>query len=173
MTRMGRARIALGLAALLLAACADGREPGRPNVLFVTVDDLRPELGCYGNGVVDTPSFDALAARGVRFDHAYSQYPHCNPSRSSFLTGEYPTTLGILDGSSFFRDVVPDCVSLPQIFRQNGYVTARAGKIFHGGNDDAQAWTIGGEEERGPRRRETPPEPDRIVVLPDGGKEHG
>lgn len=171
-SRAARRLAASILAGSLLAACGSRAEP-RLNVLFITIDDLRPELGCYGNPVVDTPSFDALAAQGVRFDRAYCQYPHCNPSRTSFLTGLYPGTLGILDGTSFFRDVAPETLSLPQLFRQNGYVTAHAGKIFHGGNDDPEAWSIAAEARREPRERAGPPQADRYVVLENGGQEHG
>jgi iduronate 2-sulfatase len=114
------------------------------NVLFIISDDMRAELGCYGGQAI-TPNIDKLAASGVRFDHAYCQYPLCNPSRSSLLTGRYPTSTGVLDNRSFFGDKHPDFVSLPKYFKQHGYDTLRTGKIFHGGIDDDTAWTTGGE----------------------------
>jgi arylsulfatase A-like enzyme len=117
----------------------------RPNVLFLIADDLRPELGAYGNAHVRTPNIDRLAARGTRFDRAYAQYPLCNPSRASLLTGRYPTETGVLDNNKYFRAEHPDWVTLPQHFRNNGYATLRAGKIFHGGIDDQPSWTEGGE----------------------------
>src|SRR3954449_8771859 len=85
--------------------------PGRPNVVFLISDDLRPELGCYGNPHVRTPNIDALARAGVRFDRAYVQYPLCNPSRSSMLTGRYPTTTGVMDNTSYFGAAYPEFVS--------------------------------------------------------------
>ena len=115
------------------------------NVLFLISDDLRPELGSYGNPSVKTPNIDQLAARGVRFDHAYAQYPLCNPSRSSLLTGRYPTQTGVMDNNIYFRVAHPDWVTLPQHFKNNGYATLRTGKIFHGGIDDLVSWTEGGE----------------------------
>lgn len=123
------------------------------NVLFIAVDDLRPELGCYGNAMVKTPNIDRLAARGVRFDRAYCQFPLCNPSRTSLLTGRYPTTTTVMDNQKYFRDVLPDVVSLPEHFRAHGYVTARTGKIFHGGIDDDKSWDEGFEPRRPPAPR--------------------
>ncbi len=115
------------------------------NVLFIVSDDLRPTLGSYGNAIVKTPNLDKLATQGVRFDRAYAQYPLCNPSRSSLLTGKYPTQTSILDNEYYFRALHPELVSLTQHFKANGYATLRAGKIFHGGIDDTDSWTEGGE----------------------------
>src|SRR6266851_1048838 len=77
------------------------------NVLFIISDDLRPELGSYGNQIIKTPNIDALAARGMRFDRAYAQFPLCNPSRSSLLNGRYPTQTGVMDNNSYFRTKHP------------------------------------------------------------------
>lgn len=117
------------------------------NVLFLMSDDMRVELGCYGSMFhAKTPNLDALARTGVRFDRNYCQFPLCNPSRSSLLTGRPATKTGVLGNRTAFRDLHPDWTSLPQLFRQNGYVSVRAGKIFHGGIDDPKAWdrTSGG-----------------------------
>jgi iduronate 2-sulfatase len=117
---------------------------GPPNVLWIVADDLRDHLGCYGNTAVRTPNIDRLAARGVRFDRAYVQYPICNPSRSSFLSGLRPDRTGVVDNRALLRDRLPDVVTLPQFLRQNDYRTAAFGKIFHlgGGRDPAaqQRW---------------------------------
>ena len=135
------------------------------NVLFLISDDLRPELGAYGNAVARTPSLDRLAARGTRFDRAYTQYPLCNPSRTSLLTGRYPTETGVMDNNKYFRAAHPDYVTLPQYFKAHGYATLRAGKIFHGGIDDQVSWTEGGEPvdpaivNRGSSARPAPPAP--------------
>jgi iduronate 2-sulfatase len=102
-----------------------------PNVLFVVVDDLNLALGCYGNRTVKSPNLDRLAARGTRFDRAYAQYPLCNPSRVSFLSGRRPETSGVYVLNIAARTALPDAVMLPQFFRQQGYYTAGAGKIFH------------------------------------------
>ncbi|HEV2327569.1 MAG TPA: sulfatase [Verrucomicrobiae bacterium] len=113
----------------------------RPNVLFLMSDDCRVELGCYGSIFhAMTPNLDALAKSGVRFDRNYCQFPLCNPSRASLLTGRNPTKTSVLGNRTDFRRAHPDWVSLPQLFWQNGYVTVRAGKIFHGGIDDPKAW---------------------------------
>lgn len=103
----------LSLASVALAS------PARPNVLFILSDDLRPDLSCYGS-YVETPNLDRLAGRGVRFANAWVQYPLCNPSRTSMLTGRHPTTTGALVNRNYFRDAYPDMVTLPQLFKKRG-----------------------------------------------------
>ena len=104
----------------------------RPNVLFIALDDLRPELGCYGQTQIISPNIDRLAARGVVFTRAYCQYPVCNASRSSIMTGLRPDSTGVSDNRTKFRAVVPDVVTLPQQFKRHGYHTQAFGKIYHG-----------------------------------------
>jgi iduronate 2-sulfatase len=129
------------LAAVLLLLPA-ARAAARPNVLFIAVDDLRPEIGAYGARHIKSPHLDRLAATGVRFDRAYVQYAICGPSRASMLTGLRPRTLKIEHIDTFFRDTVPDVVTLPQLFKQHGYHTSYVGKVFHGTQtDDANSWT--------------------------------
>lgn len=86
---------------------------GKLNVLLITIDDLRDALGCYGNTAVHTPNINRLAARAVRFDRAYVQYPVCNPSRSSFLTGLRPDQTGVTDNRTMLRARLPEVVTLP------------------------------------------------------------
>jgi len=174
-------RFALCVAAALSAAAgvASADPPKKLNVLFLMSDDMRPALGCYGHPVVKSPNLDALAKAGVRFDRAYCQYPLCNPSRTSLLTGRHPTTTGVLDNTTDFRTAHPDWVSLPQHFKDNGFASLRCGKIFHGGIDDPKAWTDGGDPPRkgGPPKKLDPQErrkrSDRVVVLDGDGESHG
>ncbi|HVU37020.1 MAG TPA: sulfatase-like hydrolase/transferase, partial [Opitutales bacterium] len=115
------------------------------NVLFLMSDDMRPELSCYGNPIIPTPNVNALAKAGVMFERGYCQYPLCNPSRTSMLTGRQVINTSIMDNGAtaqFWREH-PDWVSLPKYFMQHGYITARTGKIFH--FDDGPAWTVGGQ----------------------------
>lgn len=120
-----------------------------PNVLFISIDDLRTEVGAYGSARALTPHIDALAAQGVKFDRAYCQYPLCNPSRASILTGRAPTTIQLYGNRDWFGAWYPEIVSLPKYFKQHGYMTIRSGKIFHGDLiDDEAAWTVGGSPNR-------------------------
>ena len=120
-----------------------GAEPvTKPNILFIAVDDLRPELGCYGNTVVKSPNIDRLASRGVVFDNAFCQQAVCSPSRSSLLTGTRPDTTRVWDLNTHFRKALPDVVTLPQFFKNNGYFAQAMGKIYHHGFDDAASWSV-------------------------------
>lgn len=148
---------------VLLVADSHAEDPPKPqkkyNVLFIVSDDLNNDMHCYGNPFVKTPNLDRLAARGVRFDHAYNQYPLCGPSRASFLTGLRPDITKVANLESFFRNNLPNVVTLPQLFKNEGYHSARIGKIFHmgvpsdigtNGQDDSLSWT----ERRNPKGRD-------------------
>jgi arylsulfatase A-like enzyme len=138
--------LALWLLSCVVVFAADPAR--RPNILFIISDDARPEFACYGVEGIKTPNIDALAARSVRFDRAYVQYPLCNPQRSSLLTGHYPTQTGVMDNRQWWGFKHPEYTSLPRWFKDHGYVTARTGKIFHDGIDDTTAWVEGGERHR-------------------------
>jgi arylsulfatase A-like enzyme len=112
------------------------------NVLFIAVDDLRPQLGCYGNRQAISPSIDGLAARGTLFERAYCQQAVCSPSRTSLLTGCRPDTTKVYDLETHFRKTIPNVVTLPQHFKSNGYHTQGLSKIYHGGLDDAASWSV-------------------------------
>jgi iduronate 2-sulfatase len=133
------AAIALGL----MSAGAT-TSSARPNILFIVSDDLNNNLGCYGSPVVQSPNIDRLAARGMRFDRAYCNYPVCNPSRTSFLSGRRPDTTRVLDNATPTRTRLKDTVMLPEFFRQHGYRTFKVGKIFHTGEEfeDPRSWDV-------------------------------
>ena len=107
---------------------------GQPNILLIMADDLRTTLGCYGDTQARTPHLDKLAARGVRFEHAYAQYPVCNPSRTSLMLGMRCEQTEVVENATFFRTRWPDIQTLPQLFRANGYTARSFGKIYHAGN---------------------------------------
>jgi len=110
---------------------------GKLNVLLIVSDDLRDTVGCYGNASVKTPNLDRLAARGVRFQRAYAQYPVCNPSRTSFMTGLRCEQTRVVENTVMFRSRLPDIITMPQLLRQQGWHAASYGKICHlGGGAD-------------------------------------
>lgn len=121
----------------------------KPNVLFLICDDLNCDLGCYGHSQVQSPNIDRLAEKGVRFEHAYCQYPLCGPSRASFMTGLYPDQTLIHRNAILLRDRLPEVQSMSQMFSRAGYTSTRVGKIYHynvpadignDGHDDPPSW---------------------------------
>lgn len=108
-------------------------ERQRQNVLFICVDDLNNDLSIYGHPLVKSPNFERLASRSVQFDRAYCQYPLCNPSRASVMTGLRPDQTRIYDLETHFREHLPQVVTLPQLFKDHGYYTGRVGKVYHMG----------------------------------------
>lgn len=148
------------------------RAAEKPNVLFLICDDLNCDLGCYGHPLVKTPHIDALAKRGVQFNHAYCQYPLCGPSRASFMCGMYPDQTLVKRNAIYIREHVPNVNTMSQMFRDAGYFATRIGKIYHynvpkhvgtGGHDDPYSWnrTIN------PRGRDKDEE-DKIFSLKPG-----
>lgn len=117
-------------------------ESSKLNVLFIAVDDLRPQLGCYGFPDIQTPNIDRMAERGIVFNYAYCQQAVCSPSRTSLLMGLRPDTTKIYDLQTHFRLHHPDAITLPQYFKQHGYHTQSFGKIYHGGLDDPDSWSV-------------------------------
>ena len=136
------AGLGAGAAALALPEFGHAAAPGKPNILFIAVDDLRPELGCYGRGYIKSPNIDRLARRGMTFTRAYCQQAVCSPSRSSLLTGTRPDTTKVWDLVTHFRTAIPDVVTLGQHFKNNGYFVQGMGKIYHGGYDDKPTWSV-------------------------------
>lgn len=133
------------LAALLLVPLASlpaADATPRFNVLFIAVDDLRPEFGAYGCDYIQSPNLDRIAKRGMTFNHAYCQQAVCSPSRSSLLTGTRPDTTKVYDLETHFRENLPEVVTLPQHFKNSGYFVQGMGKIYHGGLDDPKSWSV-------------------------------
>lgn len=178
------------IALIFVAWCLQVHAGEKMNVLLIISDDMRTELGCYASALAKSPNLDRLASTGIKFDRAYCQFPLCGPSRSSMLTGRYPATVGVLGNRTWFGDAHPEIVSLPKHFKNSGYTSIRVGKIFHGGIDDTEAWSIGGQRrvlagvpkdqpEPTPRRK-PPVDPevskrnsDQWIVLKGNGEEHG
>ena len=119
---------------------ADTADRRPPNVLFIAVDDLKPQLNCYGETQIISPHLDRLAATGMTFTRTYCQQAVCSPSRTSLMTGLRPDSTQVYNLTTHFRKNVPDVVTLPQHFAQNGYATMGMGKIYHGGLNDKPSW---------------------------------
>jgi iduronate 2-sulfatase len=130
------------VSATVLSVPAPSDALPQSNVLFIAVDDLRPELGAYGVEAISTPNIDALAREGVTFTRAYTQMATCSPSRTSLLTGLRPDTARVTDLTTHFRNTVPNVVTLPQYFRSLGYATKGIGKIYHPGLNDGKSWSL-------------------------------
>lgn len=154
-----------------IGVTADKAQAG-PNVLFLICDDLNCDLACYGHSQVRSPNIDRLAQRGVRFEHAYCQYPLCGPSRASFMAGLYPDQTLIHRNAIYIREHLPNVKTMSQMFRDAGYFATRIGKIYHynvpkhigtSGHDDPYSWnyTIN------PRGRDVEDE-DLIFTLREG-----
>ena len=114
--------------------------PQKPNVLLFYIDDLRPELASFGATQIHSPNIDSLAAKGIKFTNAYCNVPVCGASRASMLTGMLPTKNRFLDYKTFVEQETPDAVTLPQLFKNNGYTTISNGKIYHHLDDRETDW---------------------------------
>ena len=139
-------RIGIGAAALSsfpFVVSSLGEPSQRANVLFIAVDDLRPELGCYGEEFAKTPNLDRLAKEGLRLNRAYCQEAICGPSRASIMTGLRPNSSGVVDNNTYFRDTTPNVITLPQHFIQNGYESVYIGKVYHANlRDEEKSWNF-------------------------------
>ncbi len=154
------------LCTTLLAAPAT-----KPNVLFIVSDDLRNWLGCYGDDQAHTPNLDRLAARGTLFKTALPGTPLCNPSRTSFMTGMRPSVTGVYDNDVKWMTAVPDAMTIPLLFKNNGYYVSGAGKITHGVSVRPSDWN-----DFGPVKLDKVPSNQKLykfkwAIVPDA-KEH-
>ena len=140
-------------------------ENKRLNVLFISVDDFRPEIGCYGNTVAKTPHIDRIAKAGMIFGRAYCQQAVCSPSRTSMLTGLRPDTTKVWDLSTHFRKAQPDVITLPQHFMNNGYITQGIGKLYHSNLDDKASWSVPSTNPKSPHGSERRPDKGRGHAL--------
>lgn len=138
-------RTTAGLGGALAASAFPGILHGsggdRPNVLFIPVDDLRPQINCYGYSQMVTPNLDRLATGGALFERAYCQAPVCGASRCSLLSGCRPQTTGIHSYHGRIDKAMPDVLTMPQHFKNNGYATVSLGKVYHVLGDDRKGWS--------------------------------
>jgi len=133
--------ITAAVLALIFAGFVNAQTPGKPNVLFIAIDDLRPELGCYGHSHIHSPNIDRLAESGLTFNRAYCNIPVCGASRASIMSGLRPNRTHFLNFACRQDEDVPGVVSLPMHFKNNGYQTVSLGKIYHHQNDGKGSWS--------------------------------
>lgn len=126
----------LSLVSITVLQAAD-----RPNVLFIAVDDLRPELGCYGNPHIHSPNIDRLASQGTVFERAYCMVPTCGASRAALMTSIRPAPKRFVTHLASAEEEVPNITTLNTHFKNAGYTTISNGKIFHHPSDNAKGWT--------------------------------
>jgi iduronate 2-sulfatase len=166
-----RLSVLIWMFGLVLADAGRVDAASKPNVLFLICDDLNCDLGCYGHTMVRSPNIDRLAARGLRFEHAYCQYPLCGPSRASFMAGLYPDQTLIRRNAIRIRERIPNILTMSQLFRRHGYTATRVGKIYHynvpadignDGHDDAASW----DHTVNPRGRDKDEESKVFTLLP-------
>jgi len=139
MNRATFAVMAVLLATSLFSARLDASE--QRNVLLICSDDMRPQLGCYGDPTVKSPNIDRLAGRGMVFEQSYVQQALCSPSRISMLSGRYPATTQIFEIGRTLRATMPDITTVPQHFKNHGYHCRSFGKVYHVGIDDEASWS--------------------------------
>ncbi len=137
--KMFKVKIQYFILIVFLSSCTNIKE--KPNILFIAVDDLRPELGCYGQNQIISPNIDKLAGGGVTFLNAYCNVPVCGASRASLLTGIRPTRTRFVGYNTWAEKDAPEALSLPEVFKKNGYHTISNGKVFHHINDIAESWS--------------------------------
>ncbi|OAI56541.1 hypothetical protein AYO49_00620 [Verrucomicrobiaceae bacterium SCGC AG-212-N21] len=159
------------LVSLLLTFCSLLAAAERPNVLFIASDDMRPQLGCYGDTTVKSPNIDKLAARGMVFERSYVQQALCSPSRISMLSGRYPATTTIWEIGRTLRTTMPDITTMPQHFKDHGYHTRSIGKIYHVGIDDDASWTIPAAQ--GAKPRFSPETAEAVKKLTEEARAQG
>ncbi len=148
--RRPRLRGLLFACGILFAAHVRAADSNKLNVLLIIADDQNCELGCYGNKTIHTPNLDRLASLGVRFDRSYCNYPVCNASRTSFLSGRYPDTTRVFGNGTHPRTALgKDFQFLPEYFHAQGWFTAGIGKIAHGSFPDSIKWDVFAEPMRG------------------------
>lgn len=116
------------------------KEVVKPNILFISIDDLRPTLGAYGDAIAVTPNIDQLASEGMTFRQTFTQVAVCAPSRASLMTGLRPDSTRVWHLGDKFREIHPNAVTMPQHFSKSGYYTVNLGKIFHNYMPDSISW---------------------------------
>lgn len=147
-SQLSRRELLLGLGASIVgvsmttnAVSGKANDSQRPNIVMIAVDDLRPELGCYGNNQIVSPHIDRLAGSGTVFNNCFCQVPVCGASRASLLTGVRPTPTRFVGFDTWADRDLPGHLSLPRYFKEHGYHTISNGKIYHHRTDDMAGWS--------------------------------